>query len=142
MDGSRAAPTGERTRLPLGIFFWTALSKRKPNALSAAATSTDADGSAGCVAAAPNTVAATNMASSPCLRCMVPSVSRLPHSLVRTGTCQLIDQTHSGRATPTGHQIVAGDGAEPAAVAPPGGVPASRVVSESPSVTLTLPQLF
>src|SRR5258708_3030765 len=134
MDGSRAAPTGERTTLPLGIFFWTALSKRKPNALSAAATSTDADGSAGCVAAAPNTVAATNMASSPCLRCMVPSVSRLPHSLVRTGTSQLIDQAHSGRATPTSPQIVARGGVEAAAVARRGWVAAAGYVVECAGV--------
>src|ERR1700737_2298795 len=78
IDRSRAALTGERTTLPLGIVFWTALSKRKPNALSAAATSTDADGGAACVAAALDRVTATNMASSPCLRCMVPSVSSWP----------------------------------------------------------------
>src|SRR6266849_8446441 len=52
------------------------------------------------------------------------------HSLVRTGTCQLIDQTHSGRATPTGHQIVAGDGVEAAAVARRGWVAAAGYVME------------
>src|ERR1700730_14651021 len=118
--------------LPLGSVFWTALSKRKPNALSAAATSTDADGSAACVVAAANRIAATNM-SSPCLRRMVPPVSRLP-SLVRTGTCKLIDQTHSGRTTPTGHQVVAGDGVEAAAVARRGWVAAAGYVMECAGV--------
>src|ERR1700686_4581642 len=120
--------------LPLGLVFWTALSKRKPNALSAAATSTDADGGAACVAAAPNRVAATNLASSPCLRCMVPLSAGGRHSLVPLGPCQLIDQTHSGRTTPTGHQIVAGDGVEAAAVARPGRVAAAGYVMERAGV--------
>src|SRR3984885_15689224 len=78
IDRSRAALTGERTTLPLGIVFCTALSKRKPNALSGAATLVDADDSAACVTAAPSSVALTNGASSPCLRRIVPSVSGLP----------------------------------------------------------------
>src|SRR6266853_5186998 len=56
------------------------------------------------------------------------------YSLVRTGTCQLIDQTHSGRATPTGHQIVAGDGVEAAAVARRGRVAAAGDVVECTGV--------
>src|ERR1700688_230625 len=134
IDRFRAALTGERTTLPLGLVFWTALSKRKPNALSAAATSTDADGGAACVAAGPNRGAATNLASSPCLRCMVPLSAGGRHSLVPLGPCQLIDQTHSGRATPTGHQIVAGDGVEAAAVARPGRVAAAVYVMEGARV--------
>ena len=39
IDRSSAALTGERTTLPFGVFFWTAFSRRKPNALSAAAAS-------------------------------------------------------------------------------------------------------
>ena len=55
-------------------------------------------------------------------------------SLLRTRTCQQIDQTRSGRATPTGHQIVAGDGAEPAAVARRGWVAAAGYVMECAGV--------
>ena len=43
-------------------------------------------------------------------------------SLSRTGTGQLIDQTHSGRAAPTGHQVVAGNGVEATAAARRGGL--------------------
>src|SRR5580658_8268077 len=56
------------------------------------------------------------------------------HLLVRTGSCQLIDQTHSGRTTPTGHQIVAGDGVKAAAVARGGRVAAAGDIVECAGV--------
>src|SRR3984893_18971564 len=114
MDRLSAALTGERTTLRFGIVFWTALSKRKPKALSAAATSTGGDGGAACVGEAANTAAARNIASTPCVQCI--AVNRYSMSAAyRTGTRQLIDQTHSGRATPTGHESIGGDGFEAAA---------------------------
>src|ERR1700693_5373713 len=57
-----------------------------------------------------------------------------PHSLVRTGTCKLIDQTHSAGAPPPGHQIVAGHGVEAAAVARRGWVAAAGYVMECAGV--------
>src|SRR3984885_3007500 len=78
IDRFRAALTGERTTLPLGMVFWTALSKRKPNALSAAATLVDADDHAACVTAAPSSVDLRNRARSPCMRRIVPSVTGWP----------------------------------------------------------------
>src|ERR1700675_1846910 len=54
----------------------------------------------------------------------------------RTGACQLIDQTHSSRATPTGHEIVTGDGVEADATSCRGWVAASRNVVECARVTL------
>src|ERR1700730_2857156 len=57
-----------------------------------------------------------------------------PHSLVRTDTRKLIDQTRSGRATPTGHQIVARDGVEAGAVARRGWIAAAGYVMERAGV--------
>src|SRR5271163_858372 len=57
------------------------------------------------------------------------------HSLARTGTCQLIDQPHSGRATPTRHQVVATDRVEAAAVTRRGWVAATGDVVEYAGVT-------
>src|SRR5260370_41241408 len=66
---------------------------------------------------------------------MVPSLSvGGRRTLVRTGTCQLIDQPPTGRATPTGHQIVTGNGVEAAAVARRGWVAAAGYVMECAGV--------
>src|ERR1700724_622467 len=65
--------------------------------------------------------------------CYRPSVGGR-HSPARTGTCQLIDQAHSGRATPTGHQVVAADCFEAAAGTCRGWVTAAGDVVECAGV--------
>src|ERR1700691_6281513 len=68
-------------------------------------------------------------------RAWCPLSSGGRHSLAATGTCQLIDQPRSGRAAPTGHQVVAGDGVEAAAITRRGRVAATDDVVEYARVT-------
>src|ERR1700722_4707839 len=96
IDRFRAALTGERTTLTLGRIFCTAFSTRKPKAWQRHRTESRRP---------------TQRAVHVCRAwCRLSSGGR--PSRARTGTRQLIDQTDSGGAPPTGHQVVARDRVE------------------------------